>query len=235
LFKTLPYCVRESKSFPLFSGFSASIEKVAEFRGEHGEQVEFRHRNTKIIYSAEILEDDAYEGFEKGLEQELERAVGRWPSAEQAAAWKRSESWLPGGFVGAGRAEVEEHTRSQPTQESQKLSGDEKKESTMKCAICEDEIKGKGKKLADGNTVCKDCYDSSAVIVTCEECGKEVLATSAVKECGFLYCVECWAKNIQEEHEWPSWVAWQEWCEADGETPNFEKGRSKKRGRPGGR
>ncbi|MDR1379646.1 MAG: hypothetical protein LBJ36_11445, partial [Synergistaceae bacterium] len=117
------------------------------------------------------------------------------------------------------------------------ICGDEKEKekSTMKCAICEDEIKGRGKKLADGNTVCKDCYESSAVIVTCDDCGKEVLATSAVKECGFLYCRDCHAKSIQEEHEWPSWVAWQEWCEADGETPNFEKGRSKKRGRPGGR
>jgi hypothetical protein len=68
LFKELPYYVTEIQSFPLFSGFSDYIEKVAEFRGEHGEQVEFRHRNTKIIYSAEIYVEEACEVFGKGIE-----------------------------------------------------------------------------------------------------------------------------------------------------------------------
>jgi DNA-directed RNA polymerase subunit RPC12/RpoP len=93
----------------------------------------------------------------------------------------------------------------------------------MKCAICGDEIKGKGKKLADGNTVCKDCYESSALVVTCGDCGKEVLATSAVRVEGFLYCKDCLSKAIKEEHDWPSWKDWKEGCEEDGETADFGK------------
>jgi hypothetical protein len=206
-----------------YQGFYPA-ETLPTSEAPHGEKEKEKEESTLNGAICGDEKEKACEGFEKGPEQELERAVGRWPySAEQAAAWKRSESWLPGGFVGAGRAEVEERTRFQPTPESQKLSGDEKEECTMKCAICEDEIKGRGKKLADGNTVCKDCYESSAVIVICEDCGKEVFTTSAVKECGFLYCRDCHAKSIQEEHEWPSWVVWQEWCAADGETSNFEK------------
>jgi formylmethanofuran dehydrogenase subunit E len=50
----------------------------------------------------------------------------------------------------------------------------------MKCAICGEEIQGKGKKLGDGNVVCKDCYNTSMLIVTCEICGEEVLMQNAV-------------------------------------------------------
>ena len=92
----------------------------------------------------------------------------------------------------------------------------------MKCAICGDEIKGKGKKLGDGNVVCNDCYESSALIVTCECCEKEVLASSALKDDARLLCKECLAEEIKECHDWPSWEDWQEWCEEDKETPTFE-------------
>jgi hypothetical protein len=93
-----------------------------------------------------------------------------------------------------------------------------------KCAICGDEIQGKGKKLGDGNVICKDCYDSTALIVTCEICENEVLATSALKdEGGYRCCKKCFIKGIEEEHEWPSWEDWKEWCVNDGDPIVFEE------------
>jgi hypothetical protein len=93
----------------------------------------------------------------------------------------------------------------------------------MKCAICGDEIKAKGKKLGDGNTVCKDCYESSALIVTCELCEKKVLATSALRDEGTLFCKECYVKDIEKNHDWHSWETWQEFCKEEEEEPVFDE------------
>jgi ribosomal protein S27E len=107
-----------------------------------------------------------------------------------------------GGEAGTGK-------RSRAARTGQKIKSRE--ETTMKCAICGEEIKGKGKKLADGNTVCGDCYESSAMIVTCEECGGELLATNALKDDGSLYCMRCFRELVLESDcIGEPWEDWQE-------------------------
>jgi DNA-directed RNA polymerase subunit RPC12/RpoP len=93
----------------------------------------------------------------------------------------------------------------------------------MKCAICGDEIKGKGKKLGDGNTVCKECYKTSMMIVRCELCGDEVLMRNAIKEDGTIHCDKCFRESVRESGVWYSWKAWKEEQEEYGEKTDVEK------------
>jgi hypothetical protein len=92
---------------------------------------------------------------------------------------------------------------------------------TMKCAICGEEIKGKSKKLGDGNTVCLDCYESSPMIVTCELCEKEVLATNGIKDDCMIHCKECFKKSVEEYNEFTPWETWKEWEAEEGKTAVF--------------
>jgi hypothetical protein len=94
-----------------------------------------------------------------------------------------------------------------------------------KCAICGDEIEGKGKKLADGGVVCLDCYESSAAVVLCETCGHAVLAQNAVRENGGVYCLSCYRKWIEEmiEENIPSWENWVEVQMEELKDPKFEQ------------
>jgi hypothetical protein len=66
-----------------------------------------------------------------------------------------------------------------------------------KCAICGDEITGKGKKLETGETICKECLEESCVVVECEECGAVVWAKDAVNIYG-TKCLKCHRKSVEE-------------------------------------
>ena len=95
----------------------------------------------------------------------------------------------------------------------------------MKCEICNEEIKGKSKKLGGGQTICKDCDEYSALIRECDGCEKEFLATDLARdpETG-TYCWPCIQKCIEEGHagEYLTWKEWLEGCEEDGTVPTIE-------------
>ena len=68
----------------------------------------------------------------------------------------------------------------------------------MKCAICEEEIKGKGKKLATGERICKDCYKENLDIAECEICGSIHWAKEMVKVEYEIRCAKCHEKAVVE-------------------------------------
>ena len=84
----------------------------------------------------------------------------------------------------------------------------------MKCAICGDKIKGKAETLGDGNTVCKDCYETSAMVVTCEQCGQKFGAMSALRDDDSIYCKKCYAERLKEAHH--DWLFWKDWQKSAG-------------------
>jgi DNA-directed RNA polymerase subunit RPC12/RpoP len=93
---------------------------------------------------------------------------------------------------------------------------DEPKEPRLpRCAICGEAVqlegKDKGRALEDGNVVCRDCYESSAMIVTCDECGKEMLATDGMKDDGTLYCPDCFRQAVLDSDF--IGVSFEDWAE----------------------
>jgi hypothetical protein len=95
----------------------------------------------------------------------------------------------------------------------------------MKCAICGDEIKGKGKKLGNDRAICKDCEKSSAMIQTCDRCEKEYIATDMVKDDYGTFCLHCYKEEIRngEYGELMAWEDWRGYWEEDEKEPNEEK------------
>ena len=95
----------------------------------------------------------------------------------------------------------------------------------MKCEICNEEIKGKGKKLGGGQTICKDCYKYTAMVRECDGCEKEFLVTDLARdpETG-TYCWACIQECIEEGHagEYISWDDWKECAEEEGEEVSVE-------------
>ena len=92
----------------------------------------------------------------------------------------------------------------------------------MKCAICSEEIKKGGKILADGKTVCQDCYETSAMVRECEGCEKEFHAASLYKIDGSIYCEKCIRETV-EQMDFHTWADWVEICEEDGEKATVEE------------
>jgi DNA-directed RNA polymerase subunit RPC12/RpoP len=105
---------------------------------------------------------------------------------------------------------------------------DEPKEPRLpRCAICGEavQLKGKdiGKALEDGNVVCRDCYESSPMIVTCDECGKEMLATDGTKDDGTLYCPDCFRQTVLDSDF--IGVSFEDWAEdlEEGQTASLDE------------
>jgi len=91
------------------------------------------------------------------------------------------------------------------------------------CTICNEKIKGKAKKLADGNTICTDCCTYSLLIGRCEECEKDFHINNLQRTEDGIYCVGCiekiTKKDIKDGYEdLKTWAEWLECCEED-ETP----------------
>ena len=84
------------------------------------------------------------------------------------------------------------------------------------------EIQGKAEKLADGKTVCEDCYETSALIRECEGCEREFHAANLNKTEDGIYCEECIRETIQECMDFHTWVSWVEICKEDGDKATIE-------------
>jgi hypothetical protein len=86
-----------------------------------------------------------------------------------------------------------------------------------RCAICGEEVKlegkDKGETLGDGNAVCQDCYESSALVVTCDECEKDILASNGTKDAdGTLYCPDCFRQAVVDADDFIG-VSFEDWAE----------------------
>ena len=92
----------------------------------------------------------------------------------------------------------------------------------MNCALCNEEIKGDGVKLGGGKTICKDCNDFSAMVRTCDGCGKEFLVTDLANDpYTGIFCAACFREMIKE-NDFMTWEDWLEGCEEDGTEPTKE-------------
>ena len=93
----------------------------------------------------------------------------------------------------------------------------------MICAICNEEIKGKGVKLGGGQTICKDCDEYSAMVSGCDDCEKVFLVTDLVRDPDAgIYCWDCIREVVVEQLDYMTWEDWLEVCEEEGAKATVE-------------
>ena len=78
------------------------------------------------------------------------------------------------------------------------------KTKTNSCVICGSTAVGT-RTLDEGVFVCEECFEISALLTCCDDCGKSMLATNALRIEGNVYCRECIEKTILEDGTYHTW------------------------------